>query len=1168
MKSLLCIATFFFALAGVVLAQETRGSITGRVTDASGGVIKDAKVEATNYSNGVTLSSVANESGSYEIPYLLPGKYRVAVLAQGFNKLVRENIELRVNDRLKLDFTLEVGKVTETITITDSNTLVEAGTASIGNVIGERQASELPIVGGNAFYLARLSAGVLSTVGRGNGHNPFDGGSATTTITVNGTRSGSSEVTLDGAPNMVNNTTAFAPPQDLVQEFKINTAAYDASYGHAAGAVTNVSVKSGTQDLHGTVYDYDSRLRARPWFLNRFLYDTRTGPINERKIAEATPGSLRQRWGATATGPVVIPKLYNGRQKAFWSFGYEGVFVRTETTFTGAVPTLKQRQGDFSELLALGSQYQIYDPATIRAEPNGRFSRQPLAGNIIPNNRLDPVAKAILAFYPQPNTPGTSDGRQNYFRIAPRELLWHAYIGRLDYNFSERHRMFVRFNANTYWDLRQTLDTDAARNRTDRPGLGFVFDDVYVFNPQLLVNVRYGLTYQNSVTKLFTQGFDLAKLGFSSQLIGEINAKNNPAGIAFPEVVIDGYSTVGASGGTSFTPVYQTWQATLTRVIGSHSLRVGGDFRLLRESGYNFGNVAPRLEFSNTWTRGPLDTSAGAPIGQGLASFLLGVPTGGRVDINASRAQQSTFTSLFVQDDWKLGPKLSVNLGLRYEYEGPSNERFNRSLRGFDGFATNPIEAQARANYARNPIAEVPVDAFRALGGLTFAGVAGQPRGLWKGDRNNFAPRIGIAYQITPLTVIRAGYGIFYDLLGADRVDVNQGGFNQSTNIIPSLNNGLTFQAPLTNPFPLGLELPSGSSAGPRTSLGRGISFFDERSVNPYMQRWSLSVQRELPGKILLDLTYVGNRGTHLGATRDLNALPAQYLSTSSERDQARIDFLGRQVINPFFGISEFAGTGLSGQRVALSQLLRPYPHFTGVTVRLPDGYSYYHSLQVEVEKRLSRGFTFSASWTYSKFMEATAYLNASDPLPEKVISDQDYPHRLVISGIYELPFGKGKRFAGDANRLLDALIGGWQLQGLFEGQSGQALGFGNAIFRGDLKNIVLPRGERTAERWFNVDAGFERDPLRQLGSNLRRFPTRFSGIRGDGINNIDLSLFKNYRLSESKTLQFRIESFNALNHVQFDSPNTGPTSGGFGAITAEAGHGQRQLIFSLKFLY
>ncbi len=1161
MKKLLNIAVIFFALSGMALAQETRGSITGRVIDGGGGIINDAKIEATNLSNGVTVSSLTNESGSYEIPYLLPGQYRVTAGASGFSKRAIENVELRVNDRLKLDFTLEVGKVSETITITDGNTLIEASSASLGNVIGGRQASDIPIVGGNVFHLARHSAGVMSGGTRGNGQNPFDVGTATTTIYVNGTRAGSSEVTLDGAPNMINNTLAFTPPADLVQEFKVTTAAYDASYGHAAGAVTNLSIKSGGKDLHGTIYDNDSRLAARPWMEN---YRGATGPI---------PPFLRQRWGATATGPLFIPKVYDGRQKAFWSFGYEGVKVNSVGTITGTVPTLKQRTGDFSELLdpSLNPKglkdhpYQIYDPKTGKADSKGVVTRTKLKDNIIPKESLDPVALAILNYYPLPNVPGTVDGGNNYFRSAGVDKLWHAYIGRLDYNFSERHRMFARFNTNTYVDIRPGMESPVAGSYIDRPASGFMLDDVYAFNPHLLLNVRYSLTYQNRLDQPPSRGFDLSTLGFSQQLLDEINAKNNPEGIAFPDINIQGYSDLTTNaGGGSFTATYQTWQATVTKIMGNHSFRIGGDHRLYRESEYEYGNVAPFLDFGPAFTKGPNSASAASARGQGLASFLLGVPTGGSININASRAQQSTYSSIFIHDDWKITSKLSVNLGVRYEYEGPSTERYNRTIRGFDALAPSPIQDKARAAYAKNPIPEIPVSEFQTLGGLTFAGVGGNPRGLWTGDPNNMAPRIGLAYQLTPLTVIRAGYGIFYDQLGADHLDVNQGGFNQSTSVVPSPDNGVTFQVTLSNPFPSGLRLPAGSAAGLGTFLGGNISFFNERAVNPYMQRWSLSVQRELPGKVLFDVTYVGNRGTHLSVGRNINALPAKYFSTSTERDEANSLYLASMVPNPFSGMAEFQA---ANKDIARSQLLRPYPHFGNINVNRPDGYSHYHSLQVELERRLSRGFTLSAAWTYSKYIEAVSYLNESDPLPSKVISLGDYPHRFVLSGIYELPFGKGKRFASNARGLLEALVGGWQLQGFYEAQSGRALGFGNAIFRGDLEDIVLPVSERTVERWFNTDAGFETQLNKQLVANIRTMSLRFTGIRGDGINNVDMSLFKSYRLGESKSLQFRIEAFNALNHAQFGLPNVDPTSKAFGTVSGESGI-QRQLSFGLKFLF
>lgn len=1165
-KSLVCLFCLLFT--GLCYGQESRATIIGRVTDQSGGFVPGAQVEAVNLATNVPASSVTNDSGNYEMPYLLPGLYRVKVEMPGFKTFVRDAIELRVSDRLALDFVLEVGEVSESITVTGETPLLESSTASLGIIMDEKRVTELPMVGGNAFYLARLSPGVLSSGGRSAG-NPMDFGAATGII-VNGTRSNSSEVTLDGAPNMTERQGAFSPPQDLVQEFKIHTATYDAGLGHAAGAVTNVSMKSGTNALHGTAYFFDSRIRGVPWFTNRFLYDPRTGPLTEERKDREIPGWLHQRGGVTVSGPVVLPHWYDGRNRTFWTFGYEDLHIIRNLGFTGTVPTLAQRQGDFSALLALGNRYQIYDPATITPAPNGRFRRQPLKGNAVPANRIDPIAQKIMQFWPEANQPGTADGRLNYFRTQEIMRDNRSIIGRFDHNLSENHRFFVRLNTNKFDNRVQALPTIASGNVTDRIGYGVVADDVYVFNPHLLLNLRYGLTYQNPRVTRFSQGFDLLSLGFPQDLVQEINAKADPAGIAFPQVVVDGgnFTNLGEAGGNDRRIYYQTFAGTVTRLTGNHSLRFGGEFRLMRENGINWGNVAPRLEFSNTWTRGPLDNSPAAPIGQGLASFLMGIPSGGRININASRAEQSTFTAFFMHDDWKVTRRLTLNIGLRYEYESPSTERFNRSIRDFDFQNPSPISALALQQYNKKPIAEVPPSSFRTIGGLLFAGVGGESRGLWNSDKNNFAPRIGLAYRLTPKTVLRAGYGIFFDVMGIDRTDVNQGGFNQPTNVVPSLDNGLSFQATLSNPFPEGLEVPTGAQDGLLTFIGRGVSFFFEEPLNPYMQRWSFSLQRELPGRVLVEAAYVGNRGTKLPATRPLNAVPAQYLSPSAERDQKAIDFLSAQVPNPFFGIPAFRGTPLGNQRVSRGQLLRPFPHFTSIQVGLPLGYSYYHSLQVHAERRFSRGFTFQSSWTWSKFMEAISFLNESDPLPEKVISAQDYPHRFVLSGIYELPVGRGKALLGNAGGVANLLIGGWQVQGWYEGQSGDALGFGNAIFRGDLHDIPLPLEERSAERWFNTEAGFEKDTRKQLASNIRTLSSRFTGIRGDGINNFDLSLFKNFRISEKFKAQFRMETFNTLNHIQFGNPNTTPTSTALGTVTAEKGHGQRQVTFSLKLIF
>jgi hypothetical protein len=1169
MKSftLVSAAIALMSLAVPALAQDSRGTIIGRVNDPVGATVAGATVRATNNATNSTVTTTTNEAGNFEMPYLLPGVYTIALEMTGFKKSVREGIELRVNDRMTLDFTLELGNVAESVTVTGETPLLEASNASIGLVMDERRVAELPVVGGNPFYLSRLTPGVLSNGGRSAG-NPMDNGAATGVI-VNGTRGGSSEVSVDGSPNMTNRSAVFSPPQDLVQEFKIQTATYDASIGHAAGAVTNVSMKSGGNALHGTGYFNQSTLRAIPWFTNRFLGSRPDLSAEER--ARQIPSWLHRRWGTTVTGPVWIPKVYNGKNKTFFTFGFEDLEIERNLSFTGTVPTPEQRNGNFSALLGLGSRYQIFDPFTIQPAANGRFSRQPLPGNIIPASRIDPVGAKIIGFYPAPNQPGlNAEERNNYFNTQNILRENYTYTSRVDHTFSEKNRFFVRWNNSQHDNSTNQLGTITNIDLLDRTGWGVVVDDVHVFNPGLLLNLRYGVTFQSDIGSRGSQGFDLLSLGLPSSLMNEITNKVGTDGIAFPRIEVDGgaFTPMSNNGGTRGATNYHTGQAIVTKLTGPHSMRFGAEYRLQRETGFNYGFIAPQMIFANTFTRGPLDNSPASPLGQGMASMLFGIATGGTINNNASRAEQNTYWGLYFQDDWRVTRRLTVNIGLRWEYESPIQERYNRSIRGFDFSTANPVSQAAQAAYARSPIAEVPASAFQTLGGLQFAGDRGLPPTLWKSDRNNFAPRIGLAFQLTPKTIVRAGYGIFYDVVGVDRFGVNQGGFNQPTNLIPTLNNGQSYVATLRNPFPNGIDNAAGATGGLTTFLGRGVSFFNEQPLNPYMQRWSFSMQRELPGKIVAEASYVGNRGAKLPVQREMNPVPREYQSTLPTRDQATIDFLSRQVNNPFFGMPEFAGTGLANQRVGVAQLLRPYPHFGNITVDFPAGSSWYHSLQVAVEKRMSGGLTFQSSWTYSKFMEAVNYRNVTDPFLEEVVSPQDFTHRFVLSTIYELPVGRGKRFFPQMNRAVDAAFGGWQVQGWYEGQTGDALGFGNAIFTGDIRNVELPKNQRTAERWFNVDAGFNRNSAQVLANNLIGLSSRFNGVRADGINNFDLSLFKNFQITERSRLQLRFENYNALNHVQFAGPNTNPINAAFGSITGEKGHGQRQVTVGAKLMF
>ncbi len=490
--------------------------------------------------------------------------------------------------------------------------------------------------------------------------------------------------------------------------------------------------------------------------------------------------------------------------------------------------------------------------------------------------------------------------------------------------------------------------------------------------------------------------------------------------------------------------------------------------------------------------------------------------------------------------------------------EWPITERYDRLVAGFAFNTPNPVDAQARANYARNPIPELPVDQFRAIGGLTFANANGESRSPFNGESNNFMPRLGFAWTVTPKTVVRAGYGMFYDLIGINRSEALQTGFSQTTPIQASLDNGVTYVATNANPFPTGLLPPLGADGGLSTNLGQDLEFYNRNRKHGYSQRWSFGLQQQI-GSFIGEASYVGNRGTRLPISRELNATPAQYLSTSPVRDQQTIDFLGRTFPNPFRGTNSIYGANISR-----GNLLRPYPQFNSITVEEPSGYNWYHSLQLRSEKRFSRGYTFQLAYTWSKLMEAVEFLNAVDTMPYEVISGMDRPHRLALSGIYELPFGKGRQFANSLPRAVDTLVGGWQLNGIVTWQSGQALGFGNAIFTGDIKNIALPSSERSADRWFNTDAGFNRVNNQQLASNIRTFPLRFSGVRSDAQNRWDISALKNFAIVERLRMQFRAECFNALNHTSLNNPNTTPTSTAFGTITGTAAQA-RTFQFALK---
>jgi hypothetical protein len=1147
----------FAWLAAVLcaLAQDPRGTVLGRVTDASGAVVPGAEVRITNDNTGVAASAKTNDAGNFVLPYLLSGSYTISCEMSGFKKFVRPGIQVRVQDSVEVNIELQLGATSETIEVKDTTPLLSTAEASLGQVIDERRVLELPQFAGNAMDLVHLAPGTVNGTNlrlRKAGFN-----AAPSTFSTDGGGNNQNEFSIDGVSNTYSDGTAprvaFSPPSTAISEFKVQTSAFDAALGHTMGSTVNVSTKSGTNTLHGEMHEWfrHSALDAPTIFQNR----------SGQKI------SIYQdnRYGASAGAPVVIPGLYNGKNRTFWFFAYEANKFGNPASggnMTSTVPTEKMHQGDLSEYLALGAAYQIYDPRSTQLM-NGRYVRTAVPGNVIPKSQLDQVGLNLVNLYPLPNQPGTKDFRNNFYRSGKALEDYWVWITRIDHAFSENHRVFLRLHRD-FWqeDKNRAFNNDVNGVILNRNNKGIAFDDVYVFSPSFLLNFRYGLTFQDFPERRTSQGTDLSKLGFSQSLISRLPRKDITP---LPQVALSPYTTIAAwesqDGYTASTT--NSFVANFTKLTGNHNIRFGPEFRVYRESRNRYGPaLSPQFSYNATFTKAN-DTAADPTLGGPLASMLYGIPAGS-MSITDSYVEQDKYFALYVQDDWKINKKLTVNLGLRYEYESPMTERYNRSAIHFAGDTPNPLNDAARANYTKNPIQELAVADFRAMGGLTFAGVAPNGRAYWSPEKNNFQPRIGLAYQLRPKTIIRAGYGIFTASIGVNYTNTNQTGFSQSTPIQASLDNGLTFRATNADPFPTGMIPPAGAANGLLTNIGQGISFFRDARNHPYSQRWSFGLQQELPQKFMLEASYVGNRNTRLNITRELSYTPGRYLSTSPVRDQATIDYLGKNFPNPYYGLNPIFGANMTR-----ANLLRPNNEFSSTQlVGDPAGYSWYHSLLSRIERRFAQGWTVQASYTWSKAMEATEFMNAADPMPYESLAGLDRTHRLTGSGIWELPFGHKRKWGSDWHRAVDFIAGGWQLGGIYQHQSGAPLGFGNRIFFGDLKSIVLPKDQRSVDHWFTpaAQAGFETSGAKQLASNLRRFSLRFSSARGPNQDRWDLSMIKTFRITERWNAQFRAETFNALNHPNLYDPNTDPTSASWGTITGQDDPRSWQLSLKIVF--
>jgi hypothetical protein len=1160
-STFLVAAAILVLLAAPAAAQESRGSIAGRVADSSGGVLPGVTVTVVNNATNSTNVVVTSDNGVFTVPFLISGTYRVTVELPGFQSMVREAVEVRVGDRLQVDFALQPASIATEITVVAAAPLLDTGNATMGQVIDSKLIGEMPLGDGTAYGLARLVPGASFERSYAL-QRPMDNDNLRG-LTISGTIN--SEFTIDGSSNIVSGArVGIQPPSDTISEFKVETAVYDAQIGHTGAGNVNLALKSGTNQWHGAAS-----------FFNRD--DSRSAVLyaSERLGTGVTPRDYN-RFSGMLSGPIF-------KNRTFFMGSYEKLQDNTIETVTNSVPSAAMRRGDFSELLAIG--VQIFDPNTARLV-NGVVTRDPFAGNIIPSNRINPIANNVLKYFPDANQAPAADGSNNFFAEQPWTYAYNLQLTRIDHEWTSAHRTYGRFIRNWRREERYNFageinGVEISRGGTDRFNYNYAVGHTAVLSPSLFLDVKGSWLRFND---------DL-------QPIGQLQ----PSDLGYPQntlALLGGYAHIprfSLESGTPTTagrvvtlggqqngfntgrqqPFYNMQFApTLTWARGDHTLKAGYDWRSLRQTEVSEGWRGGAYAFDGTYTRA--SSTAVSQYGQGIASFMLGLPLNASfIEVRPEQDYNTVSHGFFVHDDWRINERLTVNVGVRYDLELGLTEAENRNTRGFDFTTPNPIQAQAQAQYAANPPAGVALTPaqFAVLGGYQYVDEADPA--IWAADRNNFQPRLGFTYSVSPSVVVRGGAGLFISPFQINAVPglgnpVNQLGYARQTPVPVTADNGLTFQANLTNPVPSGQLLePVGSSLGLRTALGGNAAGIirDERT-NPQYWRYSLGIEKQLAANWVVEASYLGQSGSNTPYIEQVNYVPQQYRTTSAIRDNNAETFLSQVVANPFQGLTPET-PGSNGATIARRRLLLQFPHFDTLTAEAYKGSNTYHALLGRVEKRFTDGLMLQSSYTYSRFRERVAPLNPWEE-PEDRVGSVDRPHRITLAGVAELPFGHNHKWGSDWNGALEAILGGWQFSAKYEWQSGVPLVFNqNTYFDpacGDPRELTSKWGSNGSQDYgvdlpifdttcfytqngqpFRNAAGqvvtFQATEIGLGQSNIRTFPTTLPHVRFQAHHLLDLGLTKNIRLGDRVRVQVRVEALNAENYTLFGLGNLTTTS-------------------------
>ncbi len=1212
----------FFALSCVPLfAQGDRGAINGRVTDKDGGGIPNADVQAIEETTKVVLKTKSDSAGAYAFPSLIPGKYTVTVSVSGFNAFNEDHVQVDLGAPRQIDITMQVGKVDTTITVSGQSQLLNYDSADLGLVIEEKSMTDLPLIYGNAFTLENLSPGVVLS-----GVNPnihvYDSGTAN--VSINGSMFNSIDYKLDGAADNRIRATAFTPNTESISQYRLATSSYDASQGHASGGFTNVQAKSGTDRFHGSVFGYyqNPNINANNWEL--------------QKTTQVKPEFLRE--GFSFGGPIL-------KKKVFFFTGFEHSSQTNPNNGVDEVPTQAQIAGDFSALLALDTnpadqvcgttptvingavnQYQLFDPRTSIGSAEQRLC---IPGNNVAKylGGVAPVATNVLKYYPAANGGTAAIG--TYAFGVPNSDQYTGAIVRLDYAINPQQQMYMHLVRSSRFSTPGAVFAPVSTSYLDYENYGVAVGHTIAVNSTVVLSTVLGYTRFTDYNFNPSEGkVSPLTIGMPAYLVNGLP----PSANQFPRFDLTQYTSVNQSSDFFNTDDVWLGNVSLSKQLSKHFLRGGVEYRRYITAGQGGGTENGDYASNGNDSTQQYSTSAsslaGAGAGFSVAQLEMGILSSGTQAQNSNYLTRSDYYSAYFQDDWRFSRQLTLNLGLRWEHETPMEELNGKDIVSFDFNAVNSTTVAAAANYSslntQSANAYLPA-AITPTGGAIFANTDGHGIAPYSAPKWDFSPRLGFAFAVTPKTVIRGGFGMFfdsillYDISGSNSgstttVTLPQQGYSQTSSVTApayATNGAVEITSTLDNPFPNGLTPVTGNKAGVNTGLGNDLQFLPPNPHTPYNERWSFGFQQQM-GQFVLQVNYVGNHGVHTPTVqssagtnyggRDFNAIPDQDLSPlQGGYDLATNTALTTNVANPLVNLVPSSSQCSDGSNtVSVSQLLRPRPEFCEINDYSFDGEAIYHSAQVQLQRRFTNGFSTTQAFTWSKSLDATTFLNTGDAKPWYGISPSDRPLRYSTSVIYQLPWGRDRRWLSHSRGIVAQIVGGWQAQGVYQIQSGAPLNMGNDVYYGsNMGDSHWSRSQYKSTQilatntagtnavggfWFNPSnwlvstaaagpLGTHPTPLiptshqiaacatgvtfcttQEPGSlQLRIAPLRYSHLRADFLNQADVGVQRQFQVSRLGTLQIRMEAVNVLNHPVYSAPSTDPTNAQFDQIVSQA---------------